>query len=97
MKGHLIIHNKVTDELGNTLEIKMWRVPVSQHTPHGYKYSLVYIVGNERAIGYDNERGKGDHKHLFGNEHPYSFKGLRELARDFKRDIASFKEKHHAG
>ena len=31
----------------------MWRVnPFDK--PHGYKYSLVYIVKGERVIGYDN-------------------------------------------
>jgi len=97
MKARLIIHDKQTDELGNTVEIKMWQVPASTHTPHGYKYSLVYIVGNERVIGYDNERGKGDHRHYEGQEEPYPFTGLRRLADDFRKDMAAYKEKHHAG
>ena len=97
MKACLIIHDKETDELGHTVEIRMWHVPVTKHAPHGYKYSLVYIVGGQRIIGYDNERGKGDHRHCEGNEIAYEFRGLKQLAEDFRRDIAAYREKHHAG
>lgn len=84
MKARLIIHDKQTDEFGNTVEMKMWQVPVSEHTPHGYKYSLVYIVASDRVIGYDNERGKGDHRHYEGQEAPYRFAGLRRLVERFQ-------------
>jgi len=33
---------------------------------HCYKYRLVYIVDGVKVLGYDNERGKGDHRHLDG-------------------------------
>jgi hypothetical protein len=93
--GRLALQEKITDELGNTVEMKIWQVPVSEDKPHGYKYSLVYIVGGERAIGYDNAEGKGDHRHFMGNESTYRFRGLRRLVRDFEEDVQSYKEKHH--
>ena len=54
MKSTLIRHDKVTDELGNTVEIKLWKVPQTPDKPKGYKYSLVYIVEGKRVIGYGN-------------------------------------------
>lgn len=63
MKSKLIIYNKAIDERGNTVEIKLWGVKKSWDKPHGYKYSLVYIVNNKRVIGYDNAEMKGDHRH----------------------------------
>lgn len=63
MEARLIRHTKVYDEFGNIIEIKMWKVDPSQDKPHGYKYSLVYIVKGKRQIGYDNAEGKGDHRH----------------------------------
>ena len=42
-------------------------VPPSEHL---IKYRLVYIVNGLRMVGYDNERGKGDHKHIGENEYP---------------------------
>ena len=48
-----------------SIEIVIWQVP--QPVPpseHPYKYRLVYVIDGKRIVGYDNERGKGDHKHL---------------------------------
>ena len=94
MRGRLVLHEKITDDLGNTVEMKIWQVPVSEDKPHGYKYSLVYIVGGERVIGYDNAEGKGDHRHFMGKESDYPFRSLRRLVRDFQIDVALYKGKH---
>jgi hypothetical protein len=88
MRAKIIRHEKIVDELGNTVEIKMWQLPQpSTKKQHGYKYSLVYIVEDTRVIGYDNAEGKGDHKHIRGRTEPYKFVSLRKLANDFYKDI----------
>ncbi len=92
-----MMHEKITDELGNAVEIKIWKVPISGDIPHGYKYSLVYIVGGKRVIGYDNAEGKGDHKHIWVRESEYAFKSIRCLMRDFQADVELYKEKHNEG
>ncbi|MHB8845492.1 MAG: toxin-antitoxin system TumE family protein [Nitrospirota bacterium] len=90
--AHLVRHVKAVDELGNIIEVKMWRLlNPSKDKPHGYKYSLVYIVAGRRVIGYDNAEGKGDHKHYGARELPYSFTTLRRLVQEFYRDIEKFK------
>jgi hypothetical protein len=58
MKAKLIKHDKITDEAGNTIEIKMWAVPKTADKPYGFKYSLVYIVNNKRIVGNDNAEEK---------------------------------------
>jgi len=68
-------------------------VTVSKDKPHGYKYSLVYIVDDERVIGYDNAEGKGNHRHYRNKEEPYGFVNLRRLVEDFYRDIEKYKER----
>lgn len=95
VRGRLILHEKVTDELGNTVEMKIWKIPLSEDKPHGFKYSLVYIAERKRVIGYDNAEGKGDHRHFIGKESSYPFRGLRRLVRDFETDVQSYKEKHY--
>ena len=41
------------------------RVPTPvPSSPHGYKYRLFYDRLGQRLVGYDNERPKGDHRHL---------------------------------
>ena len=92
MKGKLVRHLKVREDTGNTIEVKLWRVNPSFDKPHGYKYSLVYIVKGKRVIGYDNAEGKGDHRHYRDSEDSYKFKDLRTLVRDFYKDITKYKE-----
>ena len=95
MTSEIVLHEKITDELGNTVEMKIWRVPVSSHVPRGFKYSLVYIVNGERVIGYDNAERRGDHRHFRGVETKYVFRSVRQLVRDFQVDVARFKERSH--
>ena len=92
MKARLIRHIKFNNDFGNTVEVKLWEVPKRKDKPHGYKYSLVYIVDDERVIGYDNSEGKGDHRHYGNTVETYKFQGLRQLIKDFFRDILKYEE-----
>lgn len=70
------------------IEAVIWEVPVPvRPSAHRIKYRLVYVIGGERVLGYDNERGKGDHRHLRGAEMRYVFKDVPTLLRDFLRDV----------
>ena len=91
MKSELIKHAKVRKDNGNIVEVKMWQVTPSADKPHGYKYSLVYIVKGKRVIGYDNAEGKGDHKHIRGRIETCNFISIRKLANDFYNDIERYK------
>jgi hypothetical protein len=73
------------------IEIVIWRltVPVPP-SEHPFKYRLVYIVDGQRLVGYDNERGKGDHKHIGKKEHPYSWVNPKQLMADFLADVEGF-------
>ncbi|MGB5156431.1 MAG: DUF6516 family protein [Desulfobacterales bacterium] len=93
MKAELIIHNKVIDEYSNIIEIKLWKVEKSSDKPHGYKYSLVYIAGSKRVIGYDNAEQKGDHRHFGNRMEPYAFAGINQLIRDFYSDIVLYNKR----
>ena len=79
----LIRHDRFNDAFGNLIEMKVCSVPATAHTPYSVKYSLVYIVNGDRIIGYDNERGKGYHKHIDGRQAPYQFRGVDTLVDDF--------------
>ncbi len=41
----------------------------------------------ECQVRYDNERGKGDHRHAGGLESAYGFTTLEALLADFERDV----------
>jgi hypothetical protein len=51
------------------------------------KYSLFYGRDGVRIVGYDNERGKGDHKHLGVMETRYRFVSVEKLVADFLADV----------
>jgi len=83
----LLYHIKRLLPEGDIMEIKIWKIPLSDNFPEGIKYSMVYIHKNERIIGYDNERGKGHHKHYFGKEEKISFNDWNDLVEMFKEDV----------
>lgn len=87
MKAELI--HQFKQAYGNgRIEGVIWRVPEPvPPTRHGYKYRLVYVVGGARIVGYDNERGKGDHRHIGAGEMPYRFVDVPTLLRDFMKDV----------
>ena len=54
------------------------------------KYRLYYGLSDATCIiRYDNERGKGDHRHFKDKEAPYKFKNVENLVADFLADIAT--------
>lgn len=48
---------------------------------------MFYGYPGERLVAYDNERGKGDHRHLKDEETPYHFVSLERLLADFRADV----------
>jgi hypothetical protein len=84
MTAQLITAIKNINPDGSILEIVIWKVPKPvPPTEHGYKYRAVYVVDGVRIVGFDNERGKGDHCHIDGKELPYAFIGVDQLLEDF--------------
>lgn len=54
---------------------------------HLYKYSLAYMVDGICVMRYDNERCKGDHKHIGELEYPVIFTSIESLIASFQADI----------
>lgn len=69
-------------------ELVIWRLPAPlSGSHHVFKYSLVLVVENVCVLRYDNERGKGDHRHLRDQEMNYVFTSLERLQVDFWIDV----------
>lgn len=70
-------------------EMVIWRLPEpDSERPHGLKYRLYYGKSDGTClIRYDNETGKGDHRHYGDNEAPYKFRDVETLIADFQSDI----------
>ncbi|MFX2609528.1 toxin-antitoxin system TumE family protein [Enterobacter mori] len=68
--------------------ITVWAVdPSIRGSQHEYKYSLAYVVQGVCVMRYDNEAGKGDHKHIGDIEYPVSFSSLEDLINQFFTDV----------
>ncbi len=70
-------------------ELVLWRLPIPlKGSAHEFKYRLAYVVRGECVLRYDNEVGKGDHRHFGKKESVYVFTTPDQLIVDFNRDIA---------
>jgi len=88
MKAELIIRYRQVYADGAIAEAVVWRVPTPvPPSDHSIKYRLFYGRAGVRLIGYDNERGKGDHRHIAGREYAYIFESIDKLMADFIADI----------
>jgi hypothetical protein len=88
MKARPLFHERRLFDDGAIMEMKIWRVPEpAPPTRHALKYSICYGYPGQRLVGYDNERQKGDHRHLGGRELPYKFVSIEQLVADFLADV----------
>jgi hypothetical protein len=73
---------------GAIVEMTIWTVPEPvRGSAHTFKYSLFYGYPGERLVGYDNERGKGDHRHIRDRQARYDFTSVEKLVADFLSDV----------
>ena len=88
MGADLLFHQRIDYEDGAIVEMVLWRLPESvPPSTHGLKYRLFCGRPGIREVAYDNERGKGDHRHIKGNEYPYLFSTVEQLIKDFWSDV----------
>ena len=88
VKATLIYRDKASLPDGGIVEMTIWQLSEpSSERPHGLKYSLYYGRDGHRIVGYDNETGKGDHRHLRELEEVYRFTTIEQLMADFLADV----------
>lgn len=76
-------------------EIVVWEVPEPvTGSAHRFKYSLALVARGVCVLRYDNEAGKGDHRHVGDGEHPYRFQGVDQLIADFRDDVRRWLDEH---
>lgn len=94
MRAQLLYRSKSVLSDGAIVEAVIWKVPQPLlGSQHNYKYSLFYGYPGRRVVGYDNERGKGDHRHVKGREEPYQFSTIEKLIDDFLRDVETRRQR----
>ena len=91
MEATLLARAKEVRDDGTIIEVVIWAL----ETPlvpcaHNYKYRLYFGKPGECFVRYDNEPGKGDHRHYGEHESPYRFSTIEALLADFGQDIENW-------
>lgn len=95
MKATLLVHRR--ERYGPTAftEIVVWRLPRRlAGSAHNYKYRLALIDHNQCVPRYDNEDGKGDHRHRGATQENYRFTTIEALLDDFDADTRTTLNEH---
>ena len=89
MKAVELISTRVVYSGSAFAELVLWRLskPI-EGSLHRFKYRLAYVVRGKSVLRYDNEVGKGDHRHFGRRESAYAFTTPKQLIADFQNDIA---------
>lgn len=88
MKAAELLRRRIPYSESAFAELVLWQLPVPlAGSPHAYKYRLADVVNGVCVLRYDNESGKGDHRHFRDKESRYTFEGVGPLLASFQRDI----------
>lgn len=94
MRAELLIDERHVLDLETFVEIVVWRVPQAvRGSRHAFKYRLALVRNGTCVLRYDNETGKGDHRHSGGREQAYAFTSPEALLADFWRDVERWRRR----
>jgi hypothetical protein len=93
MAAELMIDERHVLDEHSFVEIVVWRLtkPV-RGSAHRFKYRLALVERGACVLRYDNEAGKGDHRHVGPQEHPYRFSDPETLLAEFWSDVEARRE-----
>ncbi len=95
MKATLIARMRIVYSTRSFAELVLWRVPTPvPGSAHEFKYRLAYVVDSVCVVRYDNEVGKGNHRHFGAIEQSYKFSTPEWLMVDFQKDIARWNDEN---
>ena len=95
MKAVQIARTRIAYSERAFAELVLWRLSAPMRgSDHPFKYRLAYVVNGGCVIRYDNEAGKGDHRHFGDEESPYSFSTPEQLVLDFQQDIERWNDEN---
>jgi hypothetical protein len=74
------------------VDVAIWRLPKSvSGSAHDFKYHLALVVDDVCVLRFDNEAGKGDHKHVGAQQEPDAFTTLTQLLADFWQGVEDWR------
>jgi hypothetical protein len=95
MRAELLIDERHVLDVGAFVESGVWRLPrPTRGSVHRFKYRLARIVDDMCLLRYDNEAGKGDHRHVEDAEEHYGFTDPDTLLADFWREVEEWRRRN---
>jgi hypothetical protein len=96
MKAVELVRTRIVYSRNAFAELVLWRLPGPlEGSTHRFKHRLAYVVQGQCVLRYDNESGKGDHRHWHGSrERPYRFTTPEQLIVDFQGDILRWNDEN---
>ncbi|MBX9746164.1 MAG: hypothetical protein K2X34_04635 [Hyphomonadaceae bacterium] len=92
MRATLLYRERLVLSETAFVEMVVWRLPFPlAGSAHSLKYRLALVSDGACVLRYDNEAGKGDHRHVGARETPYRFADLETLQRDFWADVDAWR------
>ena len=87
MKAELLLRQRLAFREDSFAELVLWQLPSPlAGSTHPYKYRLAFVRSGICLVRFDNEAGKGDHRHVRGRESRYTFDSPDKLVLDFLRE-----------
>ena len=88
MKANLVLRERFDLVDDTFVEIVIWSLPRKlPGSAHRFKYRLALMSEGICVLRYDNESGKGDHKHIGRREYSYAFSDIETLQVNFWMDV----------
>lgn len=88
MRAKLIQKTRRKIDESAFIEVVVWELPRPvPGSSHPFKYRLALVVNGECVLRYDNERGKGDHRHIGDREEVIEFTTPEALFEAFEADM----------
>ena len=93
MKAEILLDERHVIAADAFAELVVWRTPRPvRGSKHRFKYRLALVVSRGCILRYDNEAGKGDHRHIGKSETAYRFESFEQLLTDFWADVEAWRQ-----
>jgi hypothetical protein len=88
MRAELLLDERHVLSEDAFVEIVVWRLPrPARGSAHRFKYRLALVESGTCVLRYDNEPGKGDHRHIGDREEDYGFTTPEALLEAFWSEV----------
>jgi hypothetical protein len=95
MNARILVRRRVLLAPTLFVDLVIWELPKpARGSQHPYKYRMALVSEGVCVLRYDNEAGKGDHRHIGDSEEPYVFTTAGRLMDDFFEDVRRWTDEH---